>query len=486
MMQPNDVKNAADARRIVAERELAHVKLGLFDADGVLRGKYLAREKFLSALESGFGFCDVVLGWDSNDQLYDNVSFTGWHTAYPDACCRIVPSTCRALPLEGDMLFFLCEFDGAAEALCPRGTLKRVLAPRRGDGLRGAGRMRVRILPVRGDSPFGARKGFQRTCATSRPGSSVTRCCAPRSMPNSTSTSWRSATSCASRSKACTPKPDPACWRRRSPMRTRWKAPTARRCSRPSPKFLAQRRGWMATFMAKWSRDWPGQSGHLHISLTDKRGKPVFHDARKPHGMSDAMRWFIGGQQALLPELLAMVASNVNSYARLIPGFWAPTDATWGIDNRTCALRVITGSPKSQRVEYRIAAADINPVYRAGRGDRIGPLGHRAEDRARRAHRGQCLWPCLPRTAPIASYPVGGGAAAQGLAGGARPVRRRICRALLRPPANGRSASSAKRSRTGNWPAISRLSKGPLGLGERAARAEDAASHRAGQRRTAV
>ncbi len=127
-MQPSDVKTAADARKIVEARKLDHVKLGVFDVDGVLRGKYLHRDKFFSALEGGFGFCDVVLGWDSNDQLYDNVAFTGWHTAYPDAQCRIVPATCRALPLEGDMLFFLAEFDGPAEALCPRGLLKRVLA----------------------------------------------------------------------------------------------------------------------------------------------------------------------------------------------------------------------------------------------------------------------------------------------------------------------------------------------------------------------
>src|SRR5213076_3308116 len=72
-------------------------------------------------------------------------------------------------------------------------------------------------------------------------------------------------------------------------------------------KILAERRGWMATFMAKWSRE-----------------RPAFHDAKKPHHMSDAMRWFIGGQQALLPEFLAMVAPTVNSYTRLIPGFWAP------------------------------------------------------------------------------------------------------------------------------------------------------------------
>ena len=73
------------------------------------------------------------------------------------------------------------------------------------------------------------------------------------------------------------------------------------------------------------------------------------------------MRYFIGGQQKLMPEILAMVAHTCNSYTRLIPGFWAPTHASWGVDNRTCALRAITGTQKSQRVEYRVAAADINP-----------------------------------------------------------------------------------------------------------------------------
>jgi glutamine synthetase len=87
----------------------------------------------------------------------------------------------------------------------------------------------------------------------------------------------------------------------------------------------------------------------------------VFHNADAPHGMSDVMRWFVGGQQKLMPELLAMISPTVNSYTRLIPGFWAPTDSAWSVDNRTTALRVISGSPKSQRVEFRVAAADANP-----------------------------------------------------------------------------------------------------------------------------
>jgi glutamine synthetase len=77
--------------------------------------------------------------------------------------------------------------------------------------------------------------------------------------------------------------------------------------------------------------------------------------------MSATMRHFVAGQQRLMPELLAMVSPTINSYTRLIPGFWAPTEATLGVENRTCALRIIPGSAKSQRVEYRVAAADANP-----------------------------------------------------------------------------------------------------------------------------
>jgi glutamine synthetase len=124
-VQAREVKGAADARRIVEERGISHVKIGLTDIDGVMRGKYVSRDKFFSALEGGFGFCDVVLGWDSNDQLVDNLAYTGWHTAYPDAPARIVPESCREIPFE---------FAPPADTICPRGLLKRVIERARGMG----------------------------------------------------------------------------------------------------------------------------------------------------------------------------------------------------------------------------------------------------------------------------------------------------------------------------------------------------------------
>ena len=135
-MEARDVKDIQQARQIVEERGLSHVKVGVFDMDGVMRGKYMAKEKFFSALEKGFGFCDVVLGWDVQDRLYDNVAYTGWHTGYPDVSVRILPESCRELPLEGDMLFFLGEFSDNAEAVCPRALLRRVLRKAEDMGIR--------------------------------------------------------------------------------------------------------------------------------------------------------------------------------------------------------------------------------------------------------------------------------------------------------------------------------------------------------------
>jgi glutamine synthetase len=126
-------------------------------------------------------------------------------------------------------------------------------------------------------------------------------------------------------------------------------------------KVFAQRQKLMACFMAKWSEQWPGQSGHLHISLRSRDGKCVFHDDAGPQSMSTCMRHFIGGMQRLLPELTCMAAPTINAYSRLVPGYWAPTKASWAIENRTVALRAIVGERSSQRIEYRVASADANP-----------------------------------------------------------------------------------------------------------------------------
>ena len=71
------------------------VKLAIADIDGVLRGKYISKQKFMSVIEGELGFCDVVFGWDMADVCYDNGTFTGWHSGYPDAKAKLDLSTFR-------------------------------------------------------------------------------------------------------------------------------------------------------------------------------------------------------------------------------------------------------------------------------------------------------------------------------------------------------------------------------------------------------
>jgi glutamine synthetase len=126
-------------------------------------------------------------------------------------------------------------------------------------------------------------------------------------------------------------------------------------------KQIAHRHGLSASFMAKWNASLPGCSGHLHQSLW-QNGKNAFYDPRAPRGMSKIMRSFIAGQLTLMRELTALYSPTVNSYKRYVPGVWAPLVAAWGVENRTCAIRVIgTDEPSAIRVEYRQTAADMNP-----------------------------------------------------------------------------------------------------------------------------
>jgi glutamine synthetase len=125
-------------------------------------------------------------------------------------------------------------------------------------------------------------------------------------------------------------------------------------------KVLFQKNNLIANFMAKWSQKYPGQSGHIHVSLQDAKGKPLFSTSKSEELPKD-FTYFIGGLQKYMREFSVMIAPTVNSYNRLCPGAWAPINMTWGIENRTTAFRVITGDAKSQRIENRLPGADSNP-----------------------------------------------------------------------------------------------------------------------------
>jgi len=127
-------------------------------------------------------------------------------------------------------------------------------------------------------------------------------------------------------------------------------------------KEIAYLHNFVATFMAKWNTKLPGSGGHIHQSLWNKDGTTnLFPDEKSKNGITRLTEHYIAGLLTCLPEILPMFAPNVNSYKRLGHGDWAPTTLTWGMDNRTTAVRVIKGGNKATRIELRVPGADSNP-----------------------------------------------------------------------------------------------------------------------------
>jgi glutamine synthetase len=354
--------DAKQLKEAFEKHGIRRVKVGGYDIDGVLRGKYIALDKFWGALEDPIGFCDVIFGWDAADVLYDNGRLTGWHTGYPDTHARLDPDTFRVIPWEPDTAAFLLDFvgpDGAAHPACPRGLLKKIIARARALGLETVLAAEFEFFVFK-ESPASLReKGFRKLEPLS---------------PGMFGYSWVREGQHADLCHAILDDMErfgipieglhtetgPGVYEAAIAYDEALRAADKAALFKTSMKQIAARLGYSVTFMAKWNHSLPGSSGHIHQSLW-RDGKNVFFDAAAPNKLSEAARHYLAGQVALMPELTALMSPTINSYKRYVPGVWAPLNASWGIENRTCAIRAIPGSAKSTRLENRQTAADINP-----------------------------------------------------------------------------------------------------------------------------
>jgi len=360
------------------DKGVRRVKVAITDIDGVLRGKYLSLEKFEGLLNSVGGFCDCVFGWDVNDMLYDNTKFTGWHTAYPDALYKIDVSTERWLP-EENVPFFLADFvgkDGKSEHLiCPRNLFKRVLKRLESQGLGATLAFEYEFFLFE-ETPHSVREKNYTDLKPFTPGMfgySIIRNSAHGALFNEFM-DYCAALDIPIEGLHC--ETGPGVWEAAIKYDQALSAVDKAVLFKTFAKVFFQQRGLMATFMARWNLNYPGQSGHIHQSMYDvKSKKQRFFEKSDRHGMSDLMKSYVAGQVKYLKPFLALAAPNINSYSRLVKGFWAPTAATWGVENRTTALRVIPGSEKSQRVEFRVGSADANPYLAAAAVLGAGLLG---------------------------------------------------------------------------------------------------------------
>lgn len=356
---------AAELREAFERNQIHRVKLGAFDVDGVLRGKYVSLEKFWSAADSGLGFCDVIFGWDIGDVLYDNVRYTGWHTGYPDALCRIDLATFRTIPWEPGTALFLMDFcraGGEPLPIAPRQVFQGVLAKAAGLGYAPYFSAEYEFFFFK-ETPQSLReKGFRGLTPLSPGmfGYSVLR--ASRDSEAVLELLDNLAAFDVALEGMHT-ETGPGVYEAAIAVQEGLEAADRAALFKTAVKEMAARHGLIPTFMAKWNADLPGSSGHLHQSLWEGESNLFYGGDGE---MSALMKQYVAGLVANLPELMAVICPTINSYKRTVPGLWAPVNATWGMDNRTTAVRAIPGRRKSTRVELRLAGADINPYLAMG------------------------------------------------------------------------------------------------------------------------
>ena len=124
-------------------------------------------------------------------------------------------------------------------------------------------------------------------------------------------------------------------------------------------KGIARQHGLDATFMAKPYGDCAGNGMHVHMSILGKDGGNIFVGSGEQP--ADALRHAVGGMLTHMADSMLLFAPHCNSYRRLRPGAHAPTRASWGYDNRTAAVRVVTAPRAATRIEHRVAGGDANP-----------------------------------------------------------------------------------------------------------------------------
>ena len=338
------------------------VKVAIADIDGILRGKVMHKNKFLSILKGGFGFCDVVFGWDAADVAYENTSYTGWHSGYPDANALVDLETFRKVPWDDDIPFFLGDFQdeqGKPLYVCPRGLLKTVKAEAEAMGFNPMFAQEFEWFNF-SESPQSLADKSHINPTPMTPGMfgySILRSSQKSEFFNDLFDLMKQFDVPL---EGLHTETGPGVYEAAILYSDILLAADRAILFKTGVKEIANKHNLIASFMAKWNETLPGCSGHVHQSLWDGKNN-LFHSETDEHKMSETFKSYLAGQLYCLPYILPMFAPNINSFKRLVEGAWAPTTLTWARDNRTVALRVLSGGAKSSRLETRVCGSDTNP-----------------------------------------------------------------------------------------------------------------------------
>jgi glutamine synthetase len=354
-----------DIARRIADHGIETVKIGTPDIDGVYRGKRLSAKQFLAGCEGdGFAQCDVIFGWDIAEEVIEGrrLAVGSADTGFADILLRPDLQTFRIVPWEPAAAAVVCDvYDehGNMLAVSPRSVLRRVIDRAARLGFAPAMAVELEFRIFREDQESLRAKSYT-GLRPLNPGLNCYSISHASIDDDVVGALRRHMDAYGIEVEGYNREHGEGMYEMNLRYAGALEAADRGMLFKSGAKEVLAQAGAVPTFMAKYSEQVDGCSGHIHQSLW--RGNVnAFWDAAAPHHMSPALTSYIAGALQTMPELLALYAPNVNSYKRYVSGSWAPTSATWGIENRTAALRAITSGEAAIRVEHRVPGADVNP-----------------------------------------------------------------------------------------------------------------------------
>ncbi|KAF2810322.1 glutamine synthetase/guanido kinase [Mytilinidion resinicola] len=367
------------------------VKVAGVDVDGILRGKLMAKKKFLSIVKDGFGFCSVVFGWDMHDQTYfKELGISNKENGYRDIIAVPDLTSFRRIPWENNVPFFLVSFfdpdTHTSLSACPRSILKRTVDKLADKGLGAMAGAEYEFFQFRAPENPGATERNSSSTATFLRDNPV------NSLPSLTEGMFGYSITRPVHNQDYFYSIFDTCKKFRCGIEG-WHTESGPGVFEAALEFgeitqmadkaslfklvvksIGSKHGITPCFMAKPRAGLPGNSGHMHVSIVDKEGKNLFFREKEDtenkwqdlRYLSDMGRHFLAGLIDGLADIMPILAPNINSYKRLVENFWAPVTVSWGLEHRAASIRLIsppTSSPKATRFEVRVPGADTNPHF---------------------------------------------------------------------------------------------------------------------------
>ncbi|KAF9014102.1 hypothetical protein BDQ17DRAFT_1296282 [Cyathus striatus] len=354
--------------------------------DGILRGKFMSKEKFLSAASSdGFGFCSVIFGWDIHDTVYSReLLISNKANGYRDIIAYIDLSTYRRIPWENNVPFFLVSFldPDTREPLSvdPRGVLKTISEQAENIGRQCYAGVEYEYFNFKESAQSVADKNFAnlQPLTPGMHGYSLLR----TQLNNDYflalfDESAKFDVNIEGHHTETGPGVLETALAYTSALRMADNAILFKYMA----KSIGMQYGIIPSFMAKPWGSLPGCSGHTHVSLRDSIGKNIFAVSEQELSagradpayedtkfISKEAEWFLAGVLDGIADVVPMLVPTINGYKRLVGGeaFWAPNAVTYGYDSRAASIRIISPPscpPSATRMEVRVPGADMNPYF---------------------------------------------------------------------------------------------------------------------------